>query len=212
MACPLCLNDSTHLYAHALESDYFECGTCSYVFKDRSKLLSSDTEKSRYDTHNNDCEDQGYIDFLNRVILPMNERIAKGSKGLDFGCGPGPTISKEMTKLGHHMVDYDIYYANDKTLLEKQYDFVTSTEVWEHFYEPHKDIRKCWSLVRPGGYLGVMTYFTPEEKEQFYNWWYLRDETHVGFFNEKVFDFLARELGANLEILSRQVVILKKDL
>lgn len=212
MLCPLCLNSSVQLYAHAIGSDYFECEDCSYIFKDRSKLLSSEIEKSRYDNHNNDSEDKGYVDFLNRLIVPLNERLKSGSRGLDFGCGPGPVIALEMAKLGHKVSNYDIYYANDTSLLDHQYDFVTSTEVWEHFYEPFKDIRKCWSLVKPGGLLGVMTYFIPLEKDKFYNWWYLRDETHVGFFNEKVFEFLAKELGATLEIINRQVVILKKDL
>ncbi|MFG1494643.1 class I SAM-dependent methyltransferase [Halobacteriovorax sp. ZH4_bin.1] len=212
MHCPLCHSNSIHLYANTLGSDYFECKNCSYVFKDRTKLLDSVVEKSRYDTHENNSEDQGYVDFLNRLILPLSERLSENSYGLDFGCGPGPTISKEMKKRGHHVEDYDIYYANKPELLEKQYDFVTSTEVWEHFYEPEKDIKKCWDLVKPGGHLGVMTYFTPEEKEKFSNWWYLRDETHVGFYNEAVFRYIAKELGASLEILSRQVVILKKDL
>lgn len=211
MHCPLCNQTNISLYACAFESDYFKCAHCSYIFKDRAKLLESSIEKSRYDTHNNDSEDQGYVDFLNRLILPLKDRLADHSSGLDFGCGPGPTISKEMKKYGHKMEDYDIYYANNEELLEKQYDFVTSTEVWEHFYEPSKDIRKCWELVKPGGYLGVMTYFIPVEKEQFINWWYLRDETHVGFYNEEVFGYIAKELGAaSLEILSRQVVIFKK--
>ncbi len=212
MDCPLCTKNSIELYAHTLGSDYFECKTCSYVFKDRSKLLDSSVEKSRYDTHNNDSEDQGYIDFLNRLLLPLSEKLAPESYGLDFGCGPGPTISKEMKKRGHIMSDYDIYYANKPQLLENQYDFVTSTEVWEHFYQPRIDIKKCWDLVKPGGYLGVMTYFIPQDKEQFMNWWYLRDETHVGFYNEDVFSYIAKELNATLEIVSRQVVILKKDI
>lgn len=213
MSCPLCLKTSTQLYAHAIQNDYFECLNCSYVFKDRSKLLTSEIEKSRYDNHNNDIAHQGYVDFLNRLIIPLNERLQKPSKGLDFGCGPGPALSIEMSKLGHEVKNYDIFYADDKSLLiEEGYDFVTSTEVWEHFHEPFKDIRKCWSLVRPGGFLGVMTYFIPEDKEKFYNWWYLRDETHVGFFNEEVFSFIAKELGASMEIINRQVVILKKDL
>ncbi|WP_419172974.1 class I SAM-dependent methyltransferase [Halobacteriovorax sp.] len=213
MPCPLCLKTSTQLYAHAIQNDYFECLNCSYIFKDRNKLLEAKIEKSRYDNHNNDSVDQGYVDFLNRLILPLNERLHRPSKGLDFGCGPGPTLSLEMAKLGHDVKDYDIYYADDKSLLvEEGYDFVTSTEVWEHFYSPYEDIRRCWSLVKPGGLLGVMTYFLPEDKDKFNNWWYLRDETHVGFFNEDVFTFIAKELGASIEIINRQVVILKKDL
>lgn len=211
MHCPLCNQSNISLYAHAFESDYFQCRNCSYVFKDRNKLLDSTVEKSRYDTHNNDSEDQGYVDFLNRLILPLKERLSENSYGLDFGCGPGPTISKEMKKYGHSVENYDIYYAKNDALLEGQYDFVTSTEVWEHFYDPARDIRKCWDLVKPGGYLGVMTYFLPTEKEQFLNWWYLRDETHVGFYNEDVFRYIAKEFGATLETLSRQVVIFKKD-
>lgn len=53
--------------------------------KDR---LKSDDEKGRYDLHNNDVNDAGYRKFLSRLADPIDERVSKMSRGLDFGCGP----------------------------------------------------------------------------------------------------------------------------
>jgi len=41
--------------------------------------------------------------------------------------------------------------------LNKKYDYIFSTEVFEHFFEPQKEIKKIYDLLRPGGYLVVMT-------------------------------------------------------
>lgn len=41
-----------------------------------------------------------------------------------------------LEEAGHNMALYDIYYHPDTAVLEKQYDFMTATEVIEHLYHP----------------------------------------------------------------------------
>ena len=86
-------------------------------------------KKQRYDDHENSIDDEGYCSFLNHLLTPLAERLPKGAKGLDFGSGPGPTLSLLMAKHGFQMRCYDKYYAPEATLLNQSYDFITSTEV-----------------------------------------------------------------------------------
>jgi hypothetical protein len=63
--------------------------------------LSEDEEKSRYDTHNNDPKDVRYRQFLSQLSEPLLKKISDNSFGLDFGAGPGPTLSLMLEDYGH---------------------------------------------------------------------------------------------------------------
>ena len=63
------------------------------MFVPRSYHLSAADEKAQYDLHENDPNDPGYRAFLDRLAGPLDKRLAPHSHGLDFGCGPGPTLS-----------------------------------------------------------------------------------------------------------------------
>jgi len=52
----------------------------------------------------NSPDDPRYRAFLSRLFIPLNERIAPESCGLDFGSGPGPTLSVMFEEQGHTMV------------------------------------------------------------------------------------------------------------
>ena len=190
--------------------EYYRCNNCSLIFQDPKTYLDNVEEKKRYDTHQNNPDDPGYRKFLSQVTGPVLERISEGDCGLDFGCGPGPTISVMLEEKGYSVQNYDLYYANHPKLLEVEYDFITSTEVFEHLYDPKEVLDKLWKIVKPGGILVVMTVFYPHERDKFKGWWYKNDPTHVCFYNEEVFEYIAKKLGAEIEIMNRQVVILKK--
>jgi 2-polyprenyl-3-methyl-5-hydroxy-6-metoxy-1,4-benzoquinol methylase len=144
--------------------------------------LASEKEKAEYDLHRNSPDDAGYRNFLNRLFAPMLERIRPGSLGLDFGCGPGPTLSVMFEEAGFSMVVYDQFYANDRESLAKKYDFITATEVVEHLHNPAWDLNMLWTLLEPGGYLGIMTQQVVDKKA-FRRWHYTQDPTHVCFFS-----------------------------
>ena len=73
---------------------YFRCQACALIFADRTSLLSAEDEKARYKLHQNNPQDTGYRAFLARLVDPLAERLGVSPlEGLDFGCGPGPTLS-----------------------------------------------------------------------------------------------------------------------
>ncbi len=175
--------------------------------------LSSTAEKAEYDLHQNSPWDEGYRRFLSRLFDPVSTLIAAGSHGLDFGSGPGPTLSVMFEEAGHRMAIYDPFYAPDKSPLTTQYDFVTCTEVVEHFYNPRTDLERLWSCVKPGGLLGIMTKLalnTADAAEAFSGWHYKNDQTHVSFFSRKTFEWLASQWGADVMFVGNDVVLLTR--
>ncbi|OIQ19812.1 MAG: 2-polyprenyl-3-methyl-5-hydroxy-6-metoxy-1,4-benzoquinol methylase [Bacteriovorax sp. MedPE-SWde] len=211
MNCTLCHSSNTVVYTQLPTEQYFQCSDCSLIFQDPETYLDNVEEKARYETHENNPEDQGYRKFLSRVVDPLLERINKDDLGLDFGCGPGPTISVMLGEKGITVDNYDLYFMPETELVENKYDFITSTEVFEHFYKPGEEFEKVWSLLKPGGLLGVMTVFYPDSVEKFHSWWYKNDPTHVCFFSPEAFEFIAQKYGAKLEIIGDQVIFLRKE-
>lgn len=205
--CPLCQHDHIQFY-FSDSRNYWQCANCQLVFVEPSEHLAESDEKERYDFHENDPNDPRYRAFLNRLVGPLAERLQSGSEGMDFGCGPGPTVSVMLEALGHKVACYDKYYANTPSLLTQPYDFITSTEVLEHLREPGMELQRLIARLKPAGYLGIMTKLLPPT-EQFASWHYKKDPTHICFYAENTFEWIATRWGLSLEILESDVVILQ---
>ena len=174
--------------------------------------LNAVDEKAIYDHHENSPLDSKYRHFLSRLFEPINLRLSANSSGLDFGSGPGPTLSIMFEEAGHEMQIYDPYYASDETVLTAKYDFVTASEVVEHLCQPITDLQRMWNCVRPGGTLGIMTRRTPAAVADFDNWHYTKDPTHVSFYGDTTFAWLADHWNAKLNLLENDVVLLHKPI
>lgn len=205
--CPLCEHRHIELYFSG-SREYWQCANCDLVFVDSSEHLSESDEKERYDFHENDPNDSGYRAFLNRLVIPLSERLPNASHGLDFGCGSGPTVSVLLAEQGHKVACYDKYYANDPSLLTQTYDFITSTEVFEHLREPGKELERLNGILKPGGYFGIMTKLLPPA-EQFAKWHYKKDPTHICFYADSTFEWIAKQWNLSLKIIGTDVVILQ---
>ena len=159
--------------------------------------------------HQNSPDDEGYRRFLGRMFDPMSQRIAPESVGLDFGCGPGPTLSVMFEEVNHAVEVYDPFFASDESVLDRTYDFVTATEVVEHFRRPKIDLQRMWNCVTPSGWLGVMTKLALDEAA-FSKWHYKYDLTHVSFFARQTFEWLGREWGAEIEFVGSDVILFRR--
>lgn len=208
--CPLCGN-ATRAFCEDRARRYLECPGCGLVSADPASHLSADAERAIYDLHRNDPEDAGYRRFLSRLATPLQAKLTPGMRGLDFGCGPGPVLSMLLREAGMAMADYDPFYAPDAGLLDAQYDFVTCTEVVEHFRDPLAGWTQLTALVRPGGWLGVMTQLAPDVPQNFLRWRYRDDCTHVSFHRLATFDWLAVRFGFALEQVESQAFLLRKQ-
>lgn len=209
LICPLCGAAETAFFYLDDRREYFRCHSCELVFVPASYFLSLPAERAHYDRHENDSGDPRYRKFLSRLVEPMLEYLRPGDCGLDFGSGPGPTLSVMFTEAGWAMDIYDPAYQPVETVWRKEYDFITASEVVEHLHQPLAEFQRLWLVLRPGGVLGVMTKRV-QNLRAFENWHYKNDPTHVVFYSDATFHWLSDHLGARLQIVGPDVVLLHK--
>ena len=210
MNCPLCSNTDIQHFHQDVHREYLHCSVCELVFAHPETHLSREEEYERYQHHENDMGDPRYRNFLSKMSDPMLKRIPQGSKGLDFGSGPGPLLSRIFEEHGHNMSVYDVFYAPDKIVLKQEYDFITATEVAEHLHHPYKELERLWAILKPGGFLGIMTSMRVPGLD-FSKWHYINDDTHVIFFAPETMTWLARRWGAKVELINDSVVVFQKE-
>ena len=205
--CPLCgSSDTTHFYRDK-RRDYNRCGICSLVFVPPDSYLDLAVERAEYDKHQNFVDDPGYRKFLSRLAVPLLENIPAASRGLDFGCGPGPALAQMLCEAGHDVALYDRYYAPDQAVLQRQYDFICATEVVEHLHHPGDELDRLRRILRPGGYLGIMTKQVLD-RQAFAQWHYKNDPTHVCFFSRKTWQWWARRKRLAVKFVGSDVILL----
>ena len=108
------------------------------------------------------------------------------------------------------MTLYDPFFFADNAALQQSYDVITCTEVAEHFHRPKEEFDKLDQLLRPGGWLGIMTCFQTDD-ERFSSWHYRRDPTHVVFYREATLRYIAAERGWHCEIPAKDIAIMYKS-
>ncbi|MFH5882451.1 class I SAM-dependent methyltransferase [Liberiplasma polymorphum] len=198
--CDICNTPCTILIDHQLKISkqsvtYAVCPNCGFTKKTTAFFANAIEEKRQYDFHENSLDNLGYVNylkaFINEAVTPF---IQKGS-ALDFGAGPGPVLSYLLKDLGFEVSLYDPFYHPDKTVLNNHYDLITSTEVFEHFYNPLESIKEVVDCLKPNGLLVVMTSFKTMDDETFKTWWYRRDITHVSFYTEEAFEIIASKFN-----------------
>jgi len=104
---------------------------------------------------------------------------------------------------------YAPFYAPAEHVWQDRYDFITASEVVEHLRRPWEKLQRLWTVLRPGGWLAMMTKRVLNQKA-FTTWHYTNDPTHVAFFSEATFVWLARQWSAGLDIAGPDVVLLRK--
>lgn len=207
--CPLCCQPNSTFAGEDQYRPYFSCPCCRLIFVPATHFISPCQEKAHYDQHENHCEDPGYRAFLNRLAKPLKERLRPNSSGLDFGSGPGPTLSLMLEEAGHEMSIYDPFFSDNPPVMHQAYDFITATEVVEHLHHPGRELDRLWRMIHPHGLLAIMTQSPPPDLP-FLKWYYLRDPTHVCFFSSDTWDWLSRRWGAEIVHGEKNVILFQK--
>lgn len=210
LRCVLCHGDGLETFARDRQREYWRCPFCALVQVPAAWHLDPVVERAHYDLHENDPDDTGYRRFLSRTLNPVSARLPVGAQGLDFGCGPGPTLSRMFREKGFECAEYDIFYAADEQLLRQSYDFITATEVVEHLSAPGAVLGRLWQLLKPQGVLAIMTKRVLNA-ERFASWHYKNDPTHITFFHQHTFEWLAQQWQAGIEFVDHDVVLLIRE-
>ena len=208
--CPVCHAVSPIPFQEVDGQCYWRCEICEARFLDPRQLPSAEDERAHYLRHENDVHDPRYRKFLSKLVDPLLGMFKPGQSGLDYGCGPGPALAKMLEEAGHRMALYDPFFSPDDSVFEATYDVITCSEVAEHFHRPFDEFNRLDRLLRPGGWLGVMTCFQTDDG-RFATWHYRRDPTHVVFYRETTLRHVAFQRGWTCTIPGKDVALMQKQ-
>lgn len=206
--CPVCRAPGATVLLRDGARVYWRCRACAATFLDPAARPGREAERAQYRHHDNRIDDPGYRGFLARLAEPLMARLAPGAAGLDYGCGPGPALAAMLREAGHPMAVFDPYFAPDPAPLAARYDFITCTETAEHFFDPAAEFDRLGALMRPGGWLGVMTCFQTDDA-RFARWHYRMDPTHVMFYRRETLEHVAAARGWSFESPRKDVALMR---
>lgn len=189
--------------------DYWRCDVCGARFLDPRQRPPRQEEYRHYLHHENHPDDPRYRRFLARLADPLLERLAPDLSGLDYGCGPGPALAAMLREAGHRVDLFDPCFFPAPRPFGRSYDFITCTEVAEHFHRPAEEFDRLDLMLRPGGWLAIMTCFQTED-HLFTDWHYRRDPTHVVFYRETTLRHIAWQRDWICEIPAKDVGLMRK--
>ncbi len=206
--CPLC-NSSGDVFYSFKKRLHYQCNNCSGIYVDESLRLNSEEEKSRYEKHNNDVENKGYQKFVSPITTATFRDFTQKDKGLDFGAGTGPVISKILKDNGYSIVQYDPFFHNHPEMLESKYDYIACCEVIEHFLDPKKEFLLLNNMLQLGGLLYCMT-DVYEESIDFHKWYYKNDDTHVFIYHKNTIEWIKKEIGFSKVTIEGRLISFSK--
>ena len=179
-----------------------------FVIKDPKGYVSLEDEKERYDEHHNDLSDPNYYAYQTKILeLFVRPNLKKGSV-LEFGCGQERVFEKLL--LDYKVSSYDLFYHPNEVIFEQRFDHIVTIETVEHFKHPFDEFSRFHRLLNDQGHLIVMTQFKPSF-DLFDDWWYIRDKTHICFYDLNVFDYLAKAIGFEIVYTNhKNFIVLKK--
>jgi len=191
VSCPFCFSNNCEDFDTDSFRTYLLCKNCSIVFVSRDQLIPEFLEKKRYESHDNSENNPEYQNYLQKIADHISIFLPKGFVGLDFGCGKTKLLEKIIKEKGLEIVSYDVFFHNDLSVFEKRFNFIILSEVIEHLRNPLEEIKKLTSLLEDDGMIFIKTRLRPESSQEFRNWFYKRDITHIQFFSKSSFNQLS---------------------
>lgn len=192
------------------KEEFTHCLVCDLIFRVPKESFTGLGEKKHYLMHQNGPQHDGYVSFLKRAIDPIKPHLLPNLRALDFGCGPGPAINHILQSYEVHCDNYDPFFFPEG-IKKKAYDYIFATECVEHFFQPNQAFEKILSLLKVGGFLSIMTKMHPGLIKM-NDWYYIKDATHVSFYSEKSFMWIA--LKHKLKVVfkdHKSVVVFKRN-
>jgi len=195
MQCIICDNITEPFTDTQMGVETYHCTHCAVIFKDPKIHENFTTQKQRYDLHENSADDAGYRNYFQQFLDFVLPQMKTPVTALDFGCGRSTLLCDMLAEQGIASEAYDPIYHPDMAYKNKQYDLITSVEVFEHLHDPMAVFKALISHLKPGGTLAIRTEFSYSQKEAYLQWYYRRDPTHVVFFTPRTFETMCERVG-----------------
>lgn len=208
MKCSLC-NSNTIFFIEIKNRQYNKCNNCAAILMHPKNYYSIENEIARYQEHNNNVNDVGYQKFVNPIVEEVFSSFKSIHKGLDFGCGTGPVITKLLRDQNYDITTYDPFFDNNLKALETTYNYIVCCEVIEHFHRPLKEFKLLSSLLKPNGMLYCMTDLY-DSTIDFRNWYYKDDKSHVVFYQKETLEWISKTLNFSKVTFKNRLIVFEK--
>ena len=208
--CQVCQSDNVQPISSVEALSCLQCSCCHAVWLAACDRPPPVTGQSVQKLHSNDPTDAGYRAHLDGLVQALNGKLKVGSVGLDYGCGPNPGLAQLLFEAGYIMNLYDPFYAPDPVRLERTYDFITCNEVVEHFEEPMEEFSRLNALLKPGGWLGILTSYQIDS-DGFQAWHRRQDPASFVFYQAETFQAIAARFGGDCIFPANNVVLIQKS-
>ena len=138
--------------------------------------------RAHYDSHQNAVDDPGYRRFLARLAVPLLERLAPGSRVLDYGRGPGPALARMLGEAGHDVRLYDPLIGRTPPCSRRP-TMRSPAARWRSISGTDGGVRPASRTVAAGRAARDHDLLQTDDAS-FADWHYRRDPTHVAFYRE----------------------------
>jgi SAM-dependent methyltransferase len=210
--CHICKKPTSEFKHKKTNIIYYHCKLCEYIFKNPAYYQDFNTQKERYNLHENNVEDEGYIAYFKRFLEFILPLVGSPRNALDFGCGRTSLLATLLDKEGITCDYFDPIYHPDTLVKSKKYDLIVSTEVFEHLHAPQDVFKSLLLKLNNGGYLAIQTEFHANKIETFTKWWYPQDPAHIVFFRSQTFKVLCKQNGCRyINDNSKNIILIQKD-
>lgn len=186
--CKICGNKTIKMTIN--NDKYNKCLKCGFLQKDITLFPNPEVEKLRYTYHHNDSNND-YVLYQKNFYQKIKQYI--DGTTLDFGCGDNHILAN-IISCDYETYYYDLYFYPELEYKNRKYNAIIMEEVIEHLKDPLKVVKELLNLLHYGGKLIIATNFIPDDSKK-QNWWYLRDVTHISFFEKKTFLTICDFLG-----------------
>ena len=203
--CKICSKKTEIIFIDNVSYQF--CPFCGFLSKTEEHIPNPTDEYERYLKHENNANDD-YIRYQGKFFADI--KLFLGDKNLDFGCGDNHILANVLSKNGYECHYYDLYFYPELNYKKTRYDAIILEEVIEHLKDPLLVLKELTLCLKSDGKLIIKTMFVPENVFD-KKWWYLRDITHISFFDKDTFLYLSKLLS--LEIIycnDKDLIILKK--
>lgn len=194
--CPLCLSHKGFTMLKGPDTRTYRCcDSCRLIFTDTRRQATKKEDEKKHGQRDSGQQSPAYVKFLKQAIEPTLPLLTPDMKGLDFICGPEPALHKLLEQDGISCDNYDPVFFPD--IPEKEYDFIFTTESFEHFFLPAKELQQIKNLLKTGGFFTVLTELWTNP-DAFAKWSYAKDATRVTFFHRITLEYICEKYGFTL--------------
>ena len=204
--CKICGSLTKNITINKIKYEF--CESCGFLAKTEEFVLLPKDEYERYLYHNN-SDNEGYVKYQENFFNEIRDFL--GQKVLDYGCGANHILADILFKNNYNPMYYDLYFYPNEDYEKHHYDAIILEEVIEHLNQPMDVLSKLISLLNENGKLIIRTNLIPENVFVG-KWWYLRDATHISFFDIKTFEIICNLLPISIIYCNdKDLIIFEKE-